>query len=52
MPKHASQLAANPPLVSANLCPLSFVDVPEFAYVAGTRAVYAMQRIDLPRETI
>lgn len=30
--KRTSRLAANMPLFQANLCPLTFVDVPEAAY--------------------
>jgi hypothetical protein len=45
--KRVSRLAANIPLIRADLCPLSFVDVPERAYVAGTLGVYEMTRIEL-----
>lgn len=48
--KRTSRLAANIPLVRANLCPLSFVDVPERAYVEGTLAVYETNRIELLRD--
>jgi hypothetical protein len=48
--KRVSRLAANLPLIKANVCPLSFVDVPESAYVAGTLAVYEMTRVDLLRD--
>jgi hypothetical protein len=48
--KRTSRLAANIPLVRANLCPLSFVDVPERAYVEGTLAVYETNRVDLLRD--
>src|SRR5208283_1973516 len=40
--KRVSRLAANIPLIRADLCPLSFVDVPERAYMAGTLGVYEM----------
>ena len=33
--KRVSRLAANIPLIRENLCPLSFVDVPERAYIDG-----------------
>jgi hypothetical protein len=33
--RRVSRLAANLPLIRLNLCPLSFVDVPERAYVEG-----------------
>ena len=42
-----SRLAANIPFIKNNLCPLSFVDVPERAYVEGTLAVYEHARVDL-----
>jgi Fic/DOC family len=48
--KRVSRLAANLPLVGANLCPLSFIDVPENAYFAGTLAVYEMTRTELLRD--
>ena len=48
--KRVSRLAANIPLLKPNLCPLSFVDVPERAYVEGTLAVYEHARIELLRD--
>ena len=48
--KRTSRLAANLPLITANLCPLSFVDVPELAYVEGTLAVYENTRVELLRD--
>lgn len=48
--KRVSRLAANIPLIRNNLCPLSFVDVPERAYVEGTLAVYEHARVDLLRD--
>lgn len=48
--KRVSRLAANIPLIRADLCPLSFVDVPERAYIAATLAVYEMTRVDLLRD--
>ncbi len=48
--KRVSRLAANVPLIKANLCPLSFIDVPESAYVAGTLAIYEMRRYELLRD--
>ena len=48
--KRVSRLAANIPLIRADLCPLSFVDVPERAYIAGTLAVYEMTRVELLRD--
>jgi len=48
--KRVSRLAANIPLINGNLCPLSFVDVPERAYIAGTLGVYEMTRVELLRD--
>lgn len=48
--KRVSRLAANIPFIRGNLCPLSFVDVPERAYVEGTLVVYEHARIDLLRD--
>ena len=48
--KRVSRLAANIPLIRADLCPLSFVDVPERAYIAGTMGVYEMTRTELLRD--
>ena len=45
--KRTSRLAANIPLIRANLCPLSFVDVPERAYIEGTLGVYEQNRVEL-----
>jgi hypothetical protein len=48
--KRTSRLAANIPLIKANLCPLSFVDVPERAYIEGTLGVYELTRVELLRD--
>jgi hypothetical protein len=48
--KRVSRLAANIPLIRMNLCPLSFVDVPERAYVDGILGVYELNRIELLRD--
>jgi Fic family protein len=48
--KRVSRLAANIPLVRGNLCPLSFVDVPERAYVDGLLAVYELNLVELLRD--
>jgi hypothetical protein len=48
--KRVSRLAANIPLVRHNLCPLSFVDVPQEEYVSGLLGVYELNRIDLLRD--
>ena len=38
--KRVSRLGANIPLIRYNLCPLSFIDMPEQAYVDGILGVY------------
>ena len=48
--KRVSRIGANIPLIKHNLCPLSFVDVPERAYVEGTLGVYELNQIDLLRD--
>lgn len=48
--KRVSRLAANIPLIRRNLSPLSFVDVPERAYVDGVLGVYELNRIELLRD--
>jgi hypothetical protein len=48
--KRVSRLAANIPLIRKNLCPLSFVDVPDQAYISGLLGVYELNRIELLRE--
>lgn len=48
--KRVSRLAANIPLVKKNLCPLSFVDVPQHDYVNGLIGVYELNRIDYLRD--
>ena len=48
--KRVSRLGANIPFIKNNLCPLSFIDVPERAYVEGTLAVYEHGRVDLLRD--
>ncbi len=48
--KRVSRLAANIPLVRMNLCPLSFVDVPEEDYVKGTLGVYELNAIEYLRD--
>lgn len=40
--KRVSRLSANIPLMKHNLCPLSFVDVPESAYIDGILGVYEL----------
>jgi hypothetical protein len=48
--KRVSRLAANLPLIQRNLCPLSFVDVPQQAYVDGLIAVYETNGVALLRD--
>lgn len=48
--KRTSRLAANLPLFRANLCPLTFLDVPEQAYGRATLGVYEMTRVELLRD--
>ncbi len=48
--KRVSRLAANIPLIRQNLSPLSFIDVPERAYVDGLAGVYELNRVDLLRD--
>ncbi len=48
--KRTSRLAVNLPLFRANLCPLTFLDVPEIAYSRATLGVYEMTRVELLRD--
>jgi hypothetical protein len=48
--KRVSRVGANISLFKHNLCPLSFIDVPERAYIEGTLAVYELNQIDLLRD--
>lgn len=48
--KRTSRLAANLPLFRANLCPLTFLDVPEAAYSRAMLGVYEMTRVELLRD--
>ncbi|MFM1907882.1 MAG: Fic [Pseudomonadota bacterium] len=48
--KRTSRLAANVPLFRLNLCPLTFLDVPEQAYSRATLGVYEMTRVELLRD--
>ena len=48
--KRVSRLAANLPFIRGNLCPLSFVDVPERAYVDGILGVYELNCVELLRD--
>ena len=48
--KRVSRLAANIPLIHHNLCPLSFMDVPDDLYINGLLGVYELNRIELMRD--
>ncbi len=48
--KRVSRLAANIPLVKGNLCPLSFIDVPQQAYIDGLIGVYELNRVEYLRD--
>jgi hypothetical protein len=48
--KRTSRLAANLPLFRANLCPLTFLDVPAQAYSRAVLGVYEMTRVELLRD--
>lgn len=48
--KRTSRLAANIPLIRANMSPLSFTGVPVHDYTTGILAVYELNRIELLRE--
>ena len=48
--KRVSRLGANIPLIQHNLCPLSFIDVPERAYVEGILGVYELKQVNLLRD--
>jgi Fic family protein len=48
--KRVSRLGANIPLIRRNLCPLSFVNVPEKAHIEGTFGVCELERVDFLRD--
>lgn len=48
--KRVSRVGANIPLIKHNLCPLSFVHVPEDAYLEGLLGVYELNQIELMRD--
>lgn len=48
--KRVSRMAANIPLLQQNLCPLTFLGVPEAAYVQATLGVYELNRVELLRD--
>jgi Fic/DOC family len=48
--KRVSRLAANIPLITRNLSPISFVDVPHDTYTRGVVEVYELNRVDLLKD--
>ncbi len=48
--KRVSRLAANIPLIRMNLCPLSFVDVPDRHYTGGILGVYELNAVAYLRD--
>jgi hypothetical protein len=48
--KRVSRLAANIPLIRGNLCPLSFVDVPDRHYTGGVLGVYEQNAVEYLRD--
>ncbi len=48
--KRVSRLGANIPLLKHNLCPLTFIDVPDRAYIDATLGIYELNRVELLRD--
>jgi Fic family protein len=48
--KRVSRLAANIPLIKANLAPLSFMDVPRSTYTDAVLGVYELNEVDLLKD--
>ena len=48
--KRVSRLAANIPLITANLTPLSFAEVPRTTYTEAVLGVYELNEVDLLKE--
>lgn len=48
--KRVSRLAANIPLIKANLTPLSFVDVPRTTYTEAILGVYELHKVELLKD--
>ena len=48
--KRVSRVVANIPFIRHNLCPLSFIDVPDRSYIDGLLAIYELNRIELLRD--
>ena len=45
--KRVSRLAANLPLLRDNLCPLSFIDVPNRDHIDGALGICGLNRVEL-----
>jgi fido (protein-threonine AMPylation protein) len=48
--KRSARLLANLPLFHANLCPLTFLDVPKLRYTQAMLGVYELTRVELLRD--
>jgi len=48
--KRVSRLASNIPFIRHDLCPLSFINVEEKAYMDGLIAIYELNSVDILRE--
>lgn len=48
--KRTSRVAANIPLLKANLCPITFLGVPEEAYSPAILGIYELTRVELLRD--
>lgn len=48
--KRVSRLGANISLLKHNLCPLTFIDVPDRAYIDATLGIYELNRVELLRD--
>ena len=48
--KRVSRLGANIPLIQHNLSPLTFIDVPDRAYIDAMLGVYELNRVELMRD--
>ena len=48
--KRVSRLAANIAFIARNLCPLSFVDVPQPLYISAMLGIYELNRVELLRD--
>lgn len=48
--KRVSRLASNIPFIRHDLCPLSFIDIEENAYMDGLIAIYELNSVDVLRE--